>query len=139
MVMVKVALLALGVIVTPLEAQSGPASSPSLRLEVGLVITRSVPGSPQALPPRRAASLDSSVITIGAMTSRWTSPAPPWRAWTPAPIDQAQGAAIRIDGGSNIRILNAKIQGYRIAVYARGTRDASLLDASTTGSPGSTA
>lgn len=36
--------------------------------------------------------------------------------------DQAAGIAIRIEGGRNIRIVGARIRGYKIAILARGTR-----------------
>jgi parallel beta-helix repeat protein len=36
--------------------------------------------------------------------------------------DEAAGIAIRIEGGSNIRIVGGRIRGYKIAVQARGTR-----------------
>ena len=36
--------------------------------------------------------------------------------------DLAQGVAIRIEGGSNVRILGARIRGYKIGIFARGTR-----------------
>lgn len=35
---------------------------------------------------------------------------------------------MRIDGGRNVTIRNAKIRGYKIAILARGTRDLRLLD-----------
>src|SRR6185503_3447888 len=87
---------------------------------------RIAPGSYRLPAP---ASLDSSVITIrgnditvdlAGVTLAGMDPA--------ADPDQARGVAIRVDGGSNIRILHARIRGYRIAIYARGTRGLDLLD-----------
>jgi parallel beta-helix repeat protein len=42
--------------------------------------------------------------------------------------DQAAGVAIRIDGGRNVRILHAKVRGYRVALIAIGTRNLQLID-----------
>lgn len=40
--------------------------------------------------------------------------------------DQARDTAIVIDGGSNIRIVQAKIHGYKVGILARGTRQLTL-------------
>ena len=42
--------------------------------------------------------------------------------------DQARDTAIIIDGGSNIRLVNAVIRGYKIGILARGTRLLTLTD-----------
>jgi nitrous oxidase accessory protein NosD len=42
--------------------------------------------------------------------------------------DSATGVAIRVDGGRNVRILNARIRGYKVGILARGTRGLSLID-----------
>ena len=36
--------------------------------------------------------------------------------------DVAKGVAIRIEGGSHIRIVGARVRGYKIGILARGTR-----------------
>ena len=36
--------------------------------------------------------------------------------------DQASGVAIRVEGGRNVRIVGARIRGYKIGILARGTR-----------------
>ena len=43
-----------------------------------------------------------------------------------APPDRAAGVAIRVEGGRNITIRNARIRGYRFAILARGTRGLEL-------------
>src|SRR5213083_326364 len=42
--------------------------------------------------------------------------------------DQARDTAIVIDGGSNIRIVKARIHGYKVGILARGTRRLTLRD-----------
>src|SRR5450759_1740511 len=42
--------------------------------------------------------------------------------------DAASGVAVRIEGGRNVRILNGRIRGYKVAVLARGTGGLSLID-----------
>jgi parallel beta-helix repeat protein len=42
--------------------------------------------------------------------------------------DAAAGVALHIEGGRNIRIVNARIRGYKIGILARGTRGLSLVD-----------
>ena len=36
--------------------------------------------------------------------------------------DQATGVAIRVEGGRNVRIVGARVRGYKIGIIARGTR-----------------
>ena len=42
--------------------------------------------------------------------------------------DLATGVALRIDGGRNVRILNARIRGYKVGILARRTKGLSLID-----------
>jgi parallel beta-helix repeat protein len=42
--------------------------------------------------------------------------------------DQASGIAVRVDGGRNVRILNARIRGYKVGILARRTKNLSLID-----------
>lgn len=42
--------------------------------------------------------------------------------------DERTGIAIRIDGGEDVTIRNARVHGYRIGIMARGTRNLRLLD-----------
>jgi parallel beta-helix repeat protein len=42
--------------------------------------------------------------------------------------DQASGIAVRVDGGRNVRILNARIRGYKVGIFARRTKNLSLID-----------
>ena len=42
--------------------------------------------------------------------------------------DLATGVAIRVEGGSNVRVVNAKVHGYMIGLHATGVRNLSLID-----------
>ena len=42
--------------------------------------------------------------------------------------DQAQGVGLRIEGGSNIRILHGHIRGFKIGILARKTNDLQLIN-----------
>ena len=42
--------------------------------------------------------------------------------------DAALGVAISVDGGRNVRILNARIRGYKVGILARHTKNLSLID-----------
>ena len=103
------------------------AQVPTVTPRAGLVITRSVrvmPGSYRLAAP---ASLDSSVIVIRGddITVDFTGVtlvgAPP-----DANPDVGAGVAIRVDGGRNVRITNARIRGYKVGILARGTSGLTL-------------
>ncbi len=42
--------------------------------------------------------------------------------------DEAAGVAIRIEGGRNVRVINARARGYRVGLMAMGTRNLALID-----------
>jgi parallel beta-helix repeat protein len=126
---VTVRISTLVVLVSAGALQAQTAQFPTIVPRAGLVVTSSVRFTPGSYRLPAPASLDSSVITIrgdhitvdlAGVTLEGMDPA--------ADPDQARGVAIRVEAGSNVRILNAKIRGYRIAVYARGTRGLELLD-----------
>src|SRR3954471_11731920 len=114
------ACLALAPVQAPAQAQ--------IELRPGLVLTQSARISPRTYRLPASASLDSAVITIrgdnitvdfgGATMEGSPSDANP---------DAAAGVAIRVDGGRNVRIVNARVRGYRFAIVARGTRGLSLI------------
>src|SRR6266436_9351263 len=113
------------------RAQSSRVTTPlsTIELRQGLVITKSGRVAPRTyrLPP--PASPDSSVITIrgnditvdfaGATMDGAPSDVNP---------DDVSGIAVRVDGGRNVRILNAHIHGYKVGIIARGTRGLLLID-----------
>ncbi len=113
-----------------LAAASRPVfAQQSLRLTPGLVITHSVRIVPTTYRIKAPSSLDSAVITIrgdnitvdfgGSVLEGSPVGANP---------DAAAGVAIRIVGGRNVRILNARVRGYKVGILARGTRALELLD-----------
>jgi parallel beta-helix repeat protein len=107
-----------------IAAAVGHAQQPAtVTPRAGLVITRSTrltPGT-YALPASR--SLDSAIITVRGddvtLDMRGVTLIGTSRSRDP---DQAQGVAIRIDGGRNVRIVGAVARGYHIALMARGTQ-----------------
>ena len=124
--------LVLLAVAAPGWAQGGPAT-PVIVLRAGLVITRSVRVAPRVYRLAAPASLDSAALTIrgddvtvdfAGATLEGQAPA--------ADPDGARGVAIRIEGGRHVRIVNARVRGYRVGVLARGTRDLALegVDAS---------
>jgi nitrous oxidase accessory protein NosD len=116
-----------GLMVVPRLAQAQGVAT--IELRQGLVITKSARVSPKDYRLPAANAGDSSVITIRGdnitldFAGATMEGAPP-----DADPDVAAGVAIRIDGGRNVRIANARIRGYKIGILARGTRGVSLID-----------
>ncbi len=118
-------LLVLGALLTPRLA----AAQVTVVLHAGLVITHSVRVVPRSYRLPAPASLDSAVVTIrgdnivvdfSGATLEGSAPS--------ADPDRAAGVAIRVEGGRNVRILRARIRGYRIGILARETRGLDLID-----------
>ncbi|HEX9130239.1 MAG TPA: right-handed parallel beta-helix repeat-containing protein [Gemmatimonadaceae bacterium] len=113
------------------RAQSSRVTTPlsTIELRQGLVITKSGRVTPRTYRLPAPASLDSSVITIRGnditvdFAGATMEGAPPF-----VNPDNASGIAVRVDGGRNVRILNAHIRGYKVGIIARGTRGLSLID-----------
>ena len=98
-----------------------------IALHSGMVITHSVrvaPGRYRLIAPT---ALDTAAIVIrgddvtvdfaGAVLEG-TDPA--------ANPDRAAGVAIRVEGGHNVRVLNARVRGYKVGILARDVRDLTL-------------
>lgn len=119
-----VALSALGFLRAPLHAQL-----PTVELRRGMVITSSVRIAPKVYRITGNPSLDSAVVVVRGndLTVDFTGATllgiPP--ASDP---DLAIGVAIRVDGGRNVTIRNARVRGYKIGILARGTHGLSLID-----------
>ena len=110
------------IVATPGWAQDRP-----IPLRAGMIITRSVtirPGT-YRLPARG----DTAVLTV-----RGTDITVDLRGVTleglptSADPDRADGVAILIDGGRNVRVQGGRVRGYRTAIRAVGTTDLTLLD-----------
>ena len=110
-------------------AMTASGQTRTIELRRGLVITASVRVRPNVYRISAPASLDSAVIVIrgnditvdfGGATLEGIAPA--------ADPDLAGGVAIRVDGGRNVTIRNARVRGYKIGIMARDTRGLSLVD-----------
>ncbi len=66
--------------------------------------------------------MDSAVITVRGndITVDWTGVTLEGMAPDADP-DAARGLAVRVDGGRNIRLVNARIRGYKVGILAQGT------------------
>jgi parallel beta-helix repeat protein len=106
------------------QAQSGP-----IELRQGLVITKSTRIAARTYTLPGPSSPDSAVITIrGDNITVDFAGATMAGASADASPDAAGGIGVRIEGGSNIRIVNARIRGYKVGILARGTHGLSLID-----------
>src|SRR5512132_2526073 len=118
----NVVVLLLPLFAVRLDAQAnarGGASvqPPIIELQRGLIITSSVRIAPKVYRLPAPSSLDSAVIVVrgddvtvdfAGATMEGTPPT--------ADPDLAAGIAIRIDGGRNVTIRNARVRGYKIAL-----------------------
>jgi len=91
--------------------------------QAGMVITRSTrlrPGTYRLTAPGHPDSAliivrgDSLTLDLTGVVLEGTPPL--------SDPDQASGVAIRVEGGRNVRIVGARIRGYKIGILARGTR-----------------
>jgi parallel beta-helix repeat protein len=100
-----------------------PAGTPQQELRAGTVITRSVKFRPGTYRLQGPASPDSAIIVVRGDSLTVDLTGVVLEGHSPgADPDLARGVAIRVEGGSNIRIVGARIRGYKIGILARGTR-----------------
>ncbi len=133
-----VAMMAAVLPMTALVAQGGPpvraraaipTSLPTVVPRPGMVITHSVRVKPGVYRWAGSASLDSALLVI-----RGSGITVDMRGvvlvGTPdnAEPDAARGVAVRIDGGSGVRVQGLRARGYHVGILARGTRSLELLD-----------
>lgn len=98
-------------------------------LHPGLTITKSVRIARKVYTLRAHPSMDSSVIVIrGSNITVDFNGAELRGASLDALPDEAAGVAIRIDGGRNVKIINARVRGYRVGIRATGTRGLTLAN-----------
>jgi len=95
----------------------------SVELQPGMVITQST------RVVKKTYALSGSPITIRGdnITVDFNDATLEGTAAGIAP-DRRSGVAILVEGGSNIRISNATVHGYRFGIIARGTRNLTLED-----------
>ena len=104
-------------------------SQQPIRLTRGLVITKSTRIAPGTYRITAPESLDSAIITIRGdnITVDFSG-----SVLQGSPVDSDPdagiGVAIKIDGGTNVRILRANVRGYKIGILARGTRNLELVE-----------
>ena len=98
------------------------AQAPTIELRPGLVITRSARVAPGVYRIASPTSLDSAAIVIRGndITLDLTGVTLEGSARDADP-DTRAGVAILIDGGRNVRVLNARVRGYMVGIIARGT------------------
>ena len=101
----------------PAQTQSTPLTQPS----AGMAVTQSIRFRPGTY--RLAPGLDSTVLTVrgDSITVDLTGVVLEGTSPTADP-DQAAGVAILVEGGRNVRIIGARIRGYKVGILARGTR-----------------
>ena len=112
------------------QSSAQASASPTIELRQGLVITRSARVAPRTYRlPAPDASDSAAVITIRGdnITVDFAGATMVGTAEDALP-DAARGVAIRVDGGRNVRILNARIRGYKIGILANRTSGLSLID-----------
>jgi len=111
-----------------LVAFINPAAA-QVELRRGMVITQSTRIVPKTYRLAAPASLDSAVITIRGDDVTVDFQGATLEGMAPeTDPDRATGVAIRVEGGRNVRILNARIRGYRVGILARGTQGLTLID-----------
>jgi parallel beta-helix repeat protein len=105
------------------------AAQRSIELRPGLVITRSVRVVPKTYRIPAPGSLDSAVITVKGDDVTVDFQGATLEGMAPdTDPNRAAGVAIRVEGGRNVRIRNARVRGYRVGILVRGTRDLRLED-----------
>jgi parallel beta-helix repeat protein len=112
------------------QPETRPSTAiPDVELRRGMVITSSirVRRRPYSLPAN--ASLDSAVIIIRGNDITVDFNGAELRGSPRSGLpDEAAGVAIRIEGGRNVRVINAHAHGYRVGLMAVGTRGLTLAD-----------
>jgi parallel beta-helix repeat protein len=114
---------------TQAQSPARSAAPPTIELRPGLIITRSARITPRVYRLSAPRSLDSAVITISGDDITVDFAGATMEGMPPdADPDLAEGVAIRVDGGHNVRIMNAHVRGYKVGILARRTRNLSLSD-----------
>jgi len=105
------------------------AQDRSVELRRGMVITSSIRVTPGVYQLAASPSMDSAVLVIRGndITVDFAGATLQGTPLSAHP-DQATGVAIRIDGGTNVHVINATVRGYKVGLIARGTRNLVLAD-----------
>ena len=103
--------------------------APDVTLRTGLVITRSTRIARRVYDLRADSSMDAAIVIVrGSDITVDFNGAELRGSAVSADPDVAAGVAIRVEGGRNVRIINARVRGYRVGLMAVGTRDLVLAD-----------
>lgn len=103
--------------------------APDVILRRGIVITRSSRIARRDYDLPASPSLDSAIVVVrGDDITVDFNGAELRGAPLSASPDDAAGLAIRVEGGRNVRIINAHVRGYRVGLMAVGTRGLILAD-----------
>ncbi|HSL69656.1 MAG TPA: right-handed parallel beta-helix repeat-containing protein, partial [Longimicrobiales bacterium] len=114
--------------VLPNSALAQQAGTP-VRLRAGMIITSSVQIEPREYRLRAPQSMDSAVITIRGDDITVDFAGAILRGSSPGEDpDQGSGVAIRIEGGRNVQVQNARVHGYKVGLLARGTHNLVLAN-----------
>jgi nitrous oxidase accessory protein NosD len=120
-------LVAGSAVAVPAQRPADRAPLRSVVPRAGMVITSSVRIAPGVHRLSAPAALDSAVLVVrGDDITIDFAGAELVGADPDGDPDRAAGVAIRVDGGRNVRIRNARIRGYKVAILARGTRGLEL-------------
>ena len=126
------ALLGITLTASPFLRTQSPfraSTPPTIELRSGLVITQSARIAPRVYRLTASASPDSAVITVRGDDITLDFAGATMEGLPPeSNPDLATGVAVRIEGGRNVRILNARVRGYKVGILARRTRNLSLID-----------
>jgi len=105
------------------------SSATTIELRSGLIITKSVKIQKRAYHLPAPKSSGSAVIIVRGNDITVDFAGATLEGIDPeTDPDQAQGVALRIEGGSNVRILHAHIRGYKIGILVQNTHDLQLTD-----------
>ncbi len=94
---------------------------PTIELRSGMVITHSVRVVPQIYRLSGPITVKGDSITVDFRGATLQGMAPE------ADPDGARDTAIVIAGGRNVRIVRARVRGYKVGILARGTRGLALI------------
>jgi parallel beta-helix repeat protein len=104
-----------------LEAQQGGSTRALVTPTAGMTVTKSTRFRPGTY--RLPSTGDSAVLTVrgDSITLDLTGVVLEGNSPTADP-DQSAGIAIRIEGGRDVRVVGARIRGYKVGILARATR-----------------
>src|SRR5689334_22664678 len=121
--------VSLGFLVCATIASAQQRGLPTVELKRGLVITASTRVAPGVYELPSIAPADSPIITVRG-DNIVLDFAGATMVGTPLDSnpDLARGVAIVVDHGHNVRIMNARLRGYKVGILVRGTTNLALVD-----------